>query len=270
MNVPLAIAAIYALVQYVPESRDEEAPKELDILGAILVTVGLGGFTFGFIEGPRRGFDDPLILISLIGGILGLITFIYQEWRSNHPMVPLRLFRSHTFSGANLLTFLLYGALGGALFFLPLNLVQVQGYPEGIAGLTFLPFTLLLVIMSRWAGGLVDRYGPKIPLVVGPLIVTVAFILLSFPGITAGPDDYWTTFFPATVVFGLGMGITVAPLVTAVMGSVPQHYAGIASGINNEMSRASQVLAIAVMGGLALIWFGQGLLTNTTDLNLSS
>jgi EmrB/QacA subfamily drug resistance transporter len=268
LNIPLGIAALFSLIKYVPESYDEEAPKELDILGAILATLGLAGFTFGFIEGPQRGFDSPIILFSVIGGVIALIAFIWQENRSDHPMMPLHLFTSKTFSGANLLTLLLYGALGGALFFLPLNLIQVQGYSETVAGFTLLPMTVIMVGLSFVMGNIVDRYGPRIPLIVGPLLVGIAFILFSMIGITSGQDAYWSTFFPAICVFGVGMGITVAPLTTAVMGSVPQHNAGIASGINNAMSRSSQVLAGAIMGGIALILFNQALLSDPAVLAL--
>ena len=269
INIPLGIASIIALLIYVPESYDEEAPKELDIIGAVLATLGLAGFTFGFIEGPQRGFDTPLVLFSIMGGIVALIAFVWNEHRSDHPMMPLRLFLSRTFSGANLLTLLLYGALGGALFFLPLNLIQVQGYAESVAGFALLPMTLVMVGLSFVMGSVVDRYGPRIPLIAGPSFVGVAFVLLAMIGITDGQDAYWTSFFPAVCVFGLGMGITVAPLTTSVMGSVPQHNAGIASGINNAMSRSSQVLAVAIMGGIALILFNQGLLTHPDIMELS-
>lgn len=262
INIPIGIAAISALISYVPESYDDAAPKELDYAGAILATVGLAGFTFGFIEGPQRGFDNPVILVSIIGGVIAFVAFLLDERYSSHPMMPLSLFSSRTFSGANLLTLLLYGALGGALFFLPLNLIQVQGYAESVAGFSLLPMTVLMVGLSFVMGSVVDRYGPRLPLIIGPLLVCVAFILLSMIGITGGQDAYWTTFFPAICVFGIGMGITVAPLTTTVMGSVPQHNAGIASGINNAMSRSSQVLAVAVMGGVALLLFNQSLLSH--------
>ena len=136
--------------------------------------------------------------------------------------MPLHLFRSRTFSGANLLTLFLYAALRVAPFFLILNLIQVQGYPAEVAGFTFLPFTILLTLMSRWAGGLIDRVGARLPLIVGPAIAALGFVLLALPGLTAGPDQYWLTFFPGMIVLGIGMGVTVAPLTTAVMGSAPQ------------------------------------------------
>ncbi len=262
INIPLGIVSLLALVRFVPESYDEEASDQLDILGAVLATLGLAGFTFGFIEGPQRGFENPIVLGSIIGGILALVVFVWHENRSDHPMMPLSLFSSRTFSGANILTLLLYGALGGALFFLPLNLIQVQGYAESVAGFATLPMTIFMVGLSFFMGDIVDRYGPRLPLIIGPLIVTVAFVLFGLVGITDGQDAYWMTFFLPISLFGIGMGITVAPLTTSVMGSVPQHNAGIASGINNAMSRSSQVLAVAIMGGIALLVFGQSLMEN--------
>ena len=274
LNIPIGLVSLWILWRYVAEQRDETASDKFDNLGSLLVVLGLAGFTYGFIELGRRGIGvaigDPVVLIALIGGIVSFVLFIVVEARSDHPMMPLDLFRSRTFSGANLLTLLLYGALGGALFFLPLNLIQIQGYSETLAGLSFLPFSILLIVMARWSGGLVPRYGPRLPLVVGPLIVTVGFILFSLPGVTAGPSDYWTSFFIPGVVFGIGMGVTVAPLVTTVMGSVSQSKAGIASGINNAMSRSSQVLAIAVMGGIALLTFTGSLQAYTADVDLSA
>lgn len=272
INIPLGLISLWALWRYVPESRDEAASDKLDYLGALLVTVGFAGITYGFIEigriGPE-GFTNPLYVGALAVGIAGLLGFWYVEATSDHPMMPLRLFRSRTFSGANVLTLFLYGALGAALFFLPLNLVQVQGYGESLAGFALLPFSILLIVMSRWAGGLVDRYGPRLPLIVGPVIVGVAFIALSLPGQTGGPSDYWISFFPGMLLIGLGMGVTVAPLTTTVMGSVPQSNAGVASGVNNAMSRSSQVLATAVMGGIALLIFTTSLGERVVPLNLS-
>jgi MFS family permease len=260
------------LVRYVPESRDEEISKELDFVGAVLITLGLSGITYGSIEigrvGADVGFQDPLLLGSLLLGLLLVVGFVIWEARTDHPMMPLFLFRSRTFTGANLLTFFLYGALGAALFFLPLNLIQVQGYGETLAGLALLPFSILLMFLSPWAGRLVDRIGPRIPLTVGPAIVAISFVGLSLPHITNGPQDYWTTFFPPALLLGLGMGVTVAPLTSSVMGAVPQHNSGIASGINNAMSRASQVVSTAVMGGVALLLFTSALTGNLAALSL--
>jgi EmrB/QacA subfamily drug resistance transporter len=256
INVPLAVVVLIISFRYVPESRDETKRVGLDWWGALLATVGLGGVVYGLIESANAGFEDPVVLSSLIGGALALITCVVVEWRTADPMVPLHLFRSPTFSGANLLTLLLYAALGGALFFLPFNLIQVQGYSATTAGAAFLPLILILFLLSPWASRLVSRYGAKLPLTVGPVIAALGYALFAVPGIGGG---YWTTFFPAVVVLGLGMAVSVAPLSAAVMGAVEHRHAGIASGINNAMSRTAALLAIAVMGVVVLSAFNQNL-----------
>jgi EmrB/QacA subfamily drug resistance transporter len=269
INLPLAAIALFVLATRVPESRNESAPKQLDFMGALLATLGLAGLTYGFIEAPAAGLSDPRILLTLGGGILALVVFVIVESRSDHPMVPLRLFKSRTFSGTNALTLFLYAALSGALFFVPLNLIQVQGYPEAVAGFTMLPFAILLTIISRWAGGWVDRIGARLPLIIGPAVAGIGFFLFAFPGLTAGPQDYWTSFFPAIFMLGVGMGITVAPLTTAVMGSAPAESSGTASGINNAVARTAGVLAVAILGAVALVSFSSSLDARTAYLDLS-
>lgn len=268
VNIPLALVALYMLNRYVPESHDETAAHGLDYVGAFLATVGLAALTYGFIEAPNLGFSDPRILLALGGGLLTLIVFIVVESRSTHPMVPLRLFRSSTFSGANALTLFLYAALSASPFFLSLNLIQVQGYQPDQAGLVMLPFGILLALISRQAGKLADRIGPRPLLTVGPALAGVGFFLFVLPGLTSGPDSYWTTYFPAVIMLGIGMGITVAPLTTAVMTSAPAESTGTASGINNAVARTAGVLAIAILGAVALVTFSQSLEAKAADLNL--
>ena len=247
LNLPLCAAVLAMLFRWVRESRDPDAPRRLDWLGTALATLGLGALVYGFVAAPGLGFAAARVRVSLAAGALALVAFALVEAAGRAPMVPPRLFRSRSFTGANLLTLLLYAALSGALFFVPFLLIQVRGYTATAAGAALLPFILLVFALSRWSGALADRFGPRPFLVAGPLVAGLGFALLALAG---NPGSYWTTCFPGVAVLGLGMAIAVAPLTTTVMNAADRSLAGTASGVNNAVARTGGVLAIAVLGVL--------------------
>src|ERR1700693_6391349 len=255
INIPLAVAVIVRSLRSIPESRSAAAGG-VDWWGAILATVGLGGLVYGLIESVNLGWKNPLVYGSLFVGFGCLIAFVFLEAHVTRPMLPLTLFKSRGFSGANLLTLFLYAAIGIFFFLFPLNLIQVQGYSTTATGAALLPLILLIFVLSGWSGGLVARYGSEGPLLIGPLFAALGFILFAVPTIGG---TYWKAFFPAMIVLGFGMAVTVAPLTTGRMNSMRQDRAGTASGINNAVARVAGVLAIAVLGIVMVKAFGSRL-----------
>jgi len=253
INPVLAIPTLWIALREVPESRDPNAPPGIDWRGALLAFAGLGMLVYGLIASSARGWADARVIAALGSGAVLLVGFVLAEYREREPMMPLGLFRSRVFSGVNFLTLLLYGALGGAFFFLPFLLIQAGGYSATATGAVYLPFTLIVGLLSRWSGGLIDRFGARGPLLIGPALSGLGFLLLSVAGGRYG------AVLAAMLVVGLGMAVTVAPLTTAVLNAVPAHRTGVASGINNAVAAVGSLLVIAVLGSIALGRFNHSL-----------
>ncbi len=267
LNPPIALV-IVLLLPRIAESRDDAAPEglaDLDLGGALLATLGLGALVFGLSLLQGRGNDATGL--SLVGGALILLgLFLSWERRARFPMLPTGIFRSRVFASANLLTLFLYGALGGLLLFLPFLLIEIHHYTATQAGAAFLPFVVTMGLLSRFSGGLLDRYGARLPLTVGPLIAGLGFYALGLPG-TGG--SYPATFLPGILILGFGMALTAAPLTAAVMGAVAEEHAGIASGINNAVARSASLLAVAAFGLIMTLVFAHAFESRTQRLALS-
>lgn len=250
INVPIGLLAFFVTLQFVPESRDPSA-RRLDWWGTLFIALGLSGIAYGLIMGPVNGWSSPLVLTSLIGGILAFIFFIILERKIPEPVVPFSIFRNPLVTGANLATFLLYFALNGMIFFLVLNFQQVQGYSPIFAGLALLPPIILITFLSGPAGSLADKIGPRLQMIAGPFIVALGMALLIIPGTDA---NYYTHFMPGLILFGGGMAFVIAPLTKSAL-SVPQKFSGVASGVNNAVSRIAALMAIAVLGAIMISVF---------------
>jgi EmrB/QacA subfamily drug resistance transporter len=242
LNVPVAVLCL-AAGRFVPESRDEEATGRFDVLGAVLGAVALGGITYALITGGEH-LTRPDVGISALLGIAAGVAFVMREQRAAHPMLPLRLFADRQFTGANLATLTIYGALAGGGLFIVLQLQNVLGYSAKAAGAALLPTILLLSLLSPRMGALATRIGPRLPMTVGPLVVTLGALWFSRLG--AG-SSYLVGVLPGSLLQGLGMALTVAPLTATVLGAAPDHLAGIASGVNNAVARAGGLLAVAAL-----------------------
>jgi EmrB/QacA subfamily drug resistance transporter len=244
INLPLAAAVLWA-ARAIPESSDESVRDQpLDLAGAALAALGLAGVTYALTQGPAESWTDPAVVVLGVGGVLALAAFLAVQMRRAHALVPLDMFSSRLFSAANAMTFVVYAALSGALFLLPIQLQQVSGYTPLEAGAALIPMTIVMLLLSSWAGRLAQRIGPRLPMGVGPIVAAAGLALL----VRVGPEaDFATDVLPAVLVFGLGMAITVAPLSVAVLGAAGEARAGIASAVNNAVSRVAGLLAVAVI-----------------------
>ena len=267
INVPLALITVTMTREFVPELRPKTAGPALDLKGAVTSTLGLGGITLGLVASARAGIQSPYVWMPLLGGLLLLLLFLRIESASPAPMLPLHLFNSKVFSVANALTLLLYGSLGTVLYFLPFNLIQVQGFTAAQTGAANLPFVLIMFLLSRWSGSLYDRFGARLPLTIGPFLVACGFLLLGYlPGIHS---RYWTRFFPGIVVVATGMAICVPALTTAVLAAAPATRSGVVSGVNNAVARLGTLLAVAVMTLLVFFSYERNLQTALGQLAMN-
>jgi EmrB/QacA subfamily drug resistance transporter len=247
INLPVAAAVVLVAARHVPETRDEGASGRIDLLGAVSAALGLGLVIYALTEGPAQGWPAPIV-VSLLGGIAVLIGFILHEGRSRNPMMPLGLFRSRQFSGANLVTLVVYAALSGALFLVPVQLQRVVGFSPVAAGSALLPVTVVMLLLSARMGRLAQRIGPRRPMTVGPIVAGAGLALLA----RIGPSStYLADVLPAMVVFSLGLSATVAPLTATVLAAAPPQQVGVASAVNNDVARTAGLLAVAVLPGLA-------------------
>ena len=262
----MAVVAISIALWHVPESRDPEVHR-LDLVGALLATIGLGGLVYGLIESSASGLGAPVVLTTLVLGAIALSVFVFVERRGKDPMVPPSLFRSRNFDGANLLTLLFYMALTGSLYFLPFLMMQVHGYSAFVAGTVFLPFVAMAFLLGGLSGRICARFGAKISLVVASLAAAVGFLLFALPGVEHG--SYWTSFFPAMVIQGFGMALVIAPLTTVALGSVESEHSGLASGVNNAVARVAGLLAVAVLGMVVYGAFSANLDARLETMDLS-
>ncbi len=266
LNLPLSAVVVFLTLRYMPESRDPSRSGALDWAGGVLAVLCLGGMVLGLLEWPPLGAGHPIVVGALVTGTIAGVLLAIVERNARNPMLPLELFRSRTFTLVNVLTLLLYGALGVLMFLVPMNLIAVQHYSATAAGAALLPLPVIMFTLSRWSGSLVTRVGSRLPLTVGPIVAAIGLALYAYPGIGG---SYWTTFFPAVVVLAFGLALTVAPLTTTVMGAVEAGHSGVASGVNNAVARVAGLLAIAVFGVVLSRTFDTRVTPRLDDLALA-
>ena len=248
INIPIAAVVVALGARHIPESRDPSATGRLDYPGALAAVVFLSGITFAFIEAPTLGWASPAVLTMASLGVAGLAFFLAREHRAATPMLPLSIFRERQFAAASAVTFIVYAALTGATFLLPLVLQVVSGYSPLASGLALVPLTVIMLALSARSGELAAKIGPRLQLSVGPLIAGAGLAMLTFS--TSG-SSYVANVLPAVVVFGVGLAVTVAPLTSTAMSSAPAQHAGIASAVNNDLARFGGLLAVAILPALA-------------------
>jgi EmrB/QacA subfamily drug resistance transporter len=244
INLPLAVVVVWVAQRHVPETRDPSVGRGLDYTGAALAAVGLAGVVYALTDGPGLGWTSPRILLAGVTGVAVLVAFVVWERRSRHPMLPLDIFASRQFTAANLVTFVVYGALGGSLFLMPIQLQRVVGFSPLAAGVALIPITLVMLLLSARAGRLSARTGPRVPMTLGPLLVAAGFVLYT----RIGPGStYLADILPGMLVFAFGLTLTVAPLTATVLAAAPAEHAGMASAVNNTVARAAGLLAVAIL-----------------------
>jgi EmrB/QacA subfamily drug resistance transporter len=248
INLPIAVLVIAVTWWHVPETRDLGETGPVDVLGGVLVTLGLIGLTYGLIDGPTAGWNRPVPLSALMAGLILLAAFVLRERRARTPVLPLSLFSSAQFSSANVVTFVVYAALGGALFLLPIQLEQVSGYTALEAGISLLPVTAIMLLLSARSGALAARIGPRLQLTAGPIVIAAGLALFARIGHSV---NYFTDVLPGVLVFGFGLAINVAPLTATVLAAAPAQNAGAASAVNNDVARAAALIAVAVLPAAA-------------------
>jgi EmrB/QacA subfamily drug resistance transporter len=248
VNLPVGAVVLVLSARHVPESRDPTASGRVDLPGALLATLALAGVTFFLIEGPTLGWAAPTVVVALSLGVVAGVAFVWVEWTSAAPMLPLGLLRVRQFTITSAVTFIVYAALGGALFLLPVELQVAGGYSPLESGLALLPLTVVMLVLSARSGRLATKIGPRLQMSVGPVVVGVGLGLLAR---VSTDNSYWSGVLPAVLVFAFGLAITVAPLTATALGALPDEHSGLASAFNNDVARIGSLIAVAVLPAIA-------------------